>query len=46
VLGRITAAIAAGWHDPQSGLVLPFTPRLAPVGLGLARAEVIASVVR
>jgi hypothetical protein len=30
VLDRITAAIAAGWQDPDSGLVLPGSPRLAP----------------
>jgi hypothetical protein len=26
----INTAIAAGWLDPESGLVLPLTPRLAP----------------
>ena len=30
VLGRLTTSSAAGLQDPESGLVLPWSPRLAP----------------
>jgi len=51
ILERVTVAIATGWH-PDSGMVLPFSPRLAPGqptsvwhvlhGAGVAEQDMVA----